>query len=382
VTAVSAVAIYRVQYRTTRANGSDGTSSARIYLPVAPISPLPPIVIAAHGTEGLAASCTTSMDATSMRDLALPWATLGYPVIAPDYAGLGTPGVQGYTDTHDTARSVVDSVAALRKFVSETLGQKVVIDGHSQGGGAALATQALATSMGMQGDLVAVLAFAPEYYSHLDSLGYIGALESVAPSNPLTITTGVTKCEVAALIEYAYFANYVPAGLPTAGFPAAKAVNLGSAIESDCTIPLGGAIQVDAPYVSDWTDPTLRAQLLACVTGMPTTGDGGASCTGAGQTFYQYLVQNIIPPAASGAPILLVQGLQDIVMPPDQEAACNVLTLEAGGVTPQVCTDATASHTTVVQRNIAFGMQWAQAILAGTTPPPCAASALPACSAP
>jgi hypothetical protein len=59
-----------------------------------------------------------------------------------------------------------------------------------------------------------------------------------------------------------------------------------------------------------------------------------------------------------------------------------VIALEAGGVTPQVCTDATASHTNVVNRNIAFGIQWAEAVLAGTARPPCAASALPACSAP
>ena len=384
VTAVTGVAIYRVQYRTTRANGSAAVSSARVYLPMIPISAMPPIVIAAHGTEGLAASCATSMSATSLRDLALPWASLGYPVIAPDYAGLGTPGVQGYTDNRDTARSVVDSVAALRKFVSTTLSQKVVVEGHSQGGGAGLALQALATQMGLQGTLAAVLAYAPEYYSHFDSLGFLGALESVAPSNPLTISTGITKCEVATTMEYQYFANYVPGGPPTAGFPAAKASSLQSSIDSLCTIPLGGAIQADAPYVSDWTDPTLRAELLACVHGgdAGVTGDGGASCTGPGLAFYQYLKQNILTPDALGAPVLLVQGLQDIVMPPDQEAACNVNVLKAGGVTPQVCTDATASHTDVVNRNIGFGMQWAQAILAGTTPPACAASALPACSAP
>jgi pimeloyl-ACP methyl ester carboxylesterase len=379
---VTGVAIYRVQYRTTRANGSAGVSSARIYLPLAPIASEPPVVVSAHGTEGLAASCATSMTATSMRDLALPWASLGYPVIAPDYAGLGTEGVQGYEDNRDTARSVVDSVEALRKFVATTLSQKVVIDGHSQGGGAALATQALATQMNMQGTLAAVVTYAPEYFSHMDSLGFVGALKSVAASNPLTISTGVTKCTVATMMEYAYFANYEASGSPTAGFPASNAASLGNAIESLCTVPLGGAVQAAAVHVADWTDPTLRAETLACVTGMPTVGDGGASCTGAGQAFYQYLQQNILTPDSVGAPVLLVQGLQDIVMPPDQEAACNVIALEAGGVTPQVCTDATASHTDVVQRNIAFGIQWAQAILAGTTPPACAASALPACSAP
>jgi pimeloyl-ACP methyl ester carboxylesterase len=384
VTATSGVAIYRVQFRTTRSTGADGYSSARIYLPLVPIADNPPVIVAAHGTEGLAATCATSMSATSMYDLALPWASLGYPVIAPDYAALGTPGTQGYLDNRDTARAVVDSVEALRKFVAGTLGRQVLIDGHSQGGGAALATQALATSMGLDGDLVAVLTFAPEYFSHMDSVGYVGSLQSAVASNPLTILTGVTKCEVATLIEYAYFANHVTSGPPSAGFPAAQASSLSSSIESQCTIPLGGAIQVDAPHVADWTDAELRGELLACIAGMDGGFgvDGGASCTGAGQAFYQYLQQNILPPDPTGAKVLLVQGLQDIVMPPDQEAACNVNVLEAGGVTPVVCTDATASHTNVVSRNIGFGIQWGQAALAGTPLPPCAASALPACSSP
>ncbi len=393
VTAVTGVSIYRVQYRTTRANGSAATSSARIYLPLVPIAATPPVIVASHGTEGLAAMCTTSMDSTSMRDLALPWAALGYPVIAPDYAGLGTPGVQGYTDNHDTARSVIDSVAALRKFVSAPLSQKVVVDGHSQGGGAALATQALATSMGLDGTLTAVIAFAPEYYSHLDALGYLGALESVAASNPLSISTGVTKIAVATMMEYAYFANYVPGGSPTAGYPASNAVALGAIVDSQCIIELGGAAQGAALHVADWTDPTLRGELLACVAatdaGAPVphldaSAESGApsTCTGAGAAFFAYLQQNIIPPDAHGAPVLLVQGLKDEVMPPDEEAACNVIQLENGGLTPQVCTDATASHTDVSNRNIGFAMQWAQAVLAGAAPPPCAASALPACSQP
>jgi len=391
VTAITGVAIYRVQYRTTRANGTAATSTARVYLPLVPIATVPTVIVAAHGTEGLAASCATSMDSTSMRDLGLPWASLGYPVIAPDYAGLGTTGVQGYTDNRDTARSVVDSVEALRKFVTAKLSQQVVIDGHSQGGGAALATQGLATEMGLDGTLVAVLAFAPEYYSHLDSLGFLEALESVAPSNPLTISTGVTKCEVATLMEYQFFANYVNGNLAGAGFPTTQEGELDTAIQSLCTVQLGGAIQTAAVHVADWTDPTVRADLLACVYGPDAggavledggLGDAGASCTGYGQQFYQYLRQNIIPPDPTGAKVLLVQGLQDQVMPPAQEAACNVVVLEAGGVTPQVCTDSAASHTDVVPRNIGFGIAWAQNVLAGVAPPPCAASALPACSAP
>jgi pimeloyl-ACP methyl ester carboxylesterase len=379
ITAVTGCAVYRIQYRTTRGDGSAAVSSARVYLPQVPVVPEPPVVVAAHGTEGLAASCATSMNATSMEDLALPWVALGYPVIAPDYAGLGTTGVQGYEDNRDTARSVVDAVAALRQFVDRPLGQQVVIDGHSQGGGAALATQSLAASMGLRGTLAAVIAFAPEYFSRMGSLGYVASLESAASTNPLTISTGVTKCTVATMMEYAYFANHVVGAAPTDGFPASDATKLGGAITSLCTVPLGGAVQLDAPHVADWTDGTFRGEFLACVNGV---GDGGTACTGAGAAFFGFLSQNLLPPDPAGAPVLVVQGLADTVMPPAEEAACNVDALQAGGLTPTVCTDSAATHTDVVARNIAFGITWAQAIVAGTAAPACTASALPACSQP
>ena len=51
------------------------------------------MVVVAHPSEGMADSCATSRHPDSLRDLALPWAAQGYPVIAPDYAGLGTAGV-------------------------------------------------------------------------------------------------------------------------------------------------------------------------------------------------------------------------------------------------------------------------------------------------
>jgi hypothetical protein len=244
--------------------------------------------------------------------------------------------------------------------------------------------------MGMQGTLTGVIAFAPEYFSHMDSLSYMGALESAEATNPLTIKTGVTTCTVAVMMEYAYYANFVPSGPPTAGFPASDATKLGAAIESMCTVDLGGAVQAAAVHVADWTNATLRADLLACVAHGGQDGgtiDAGADaapgvCTGVGQAYYDFLRQNILPPDPSGAPVLIVQGLADIVMPANQEAACDVVQLKAGGLTPQVCTDDPATHTNVAERNIGFAIEWAQAVLAGTSPPSCAESDLPPCTQP
>ena len=67
-------------------------------------------------------------------------------------------------------------------------------------------------------------------------------------------------------------------------------------------------------------------------------------------------------------------------MPPASEAACNLEKLAADGVTPQVCTDSAASHTDVVGRNMAFAIQWAQALLSDNPLPTCSSAGMPACT--
>jgi len=75
-----------------------------------------------------------------------------------------------------------------------------------------------------------------------------------------------------------------------------------------------------------------------------------------------------------------VQGLSDTIMPPAQEAACNIGQLTAAGVPVQVCTDQAASHTNVVARNVPFALQWSESILSGATPPTCSGAGMPACT--
>jgi hypothetical protein len=87
----------------------------------------------------------------------------------------------------------------------------------------------------------------------------------------------------------------------------------------------------------------------------------------------------VVPPDPAGAPVLYVQGLADTIMPPAQEAACNVAGLTAAGVAVQVCTDSPADHTDVVARNVATGLAWSEAMLSGATPSACSSNGMPAC---
>jgi Secretory lipase len=370
VTPTTGVNLYRIAYRTYRDDGVPGVSTARVYLPQTPRSLPLPVVAVAHPTEGLAPSCTPSMDPTSLYDEALPWAASGFAVIASDYAGLGNAGVQGYFDNHDEAHSMLDSARALRALLPPSvLGDDVLLVGYSQGGGAVLASQGLASSYGAGGTIDAIVVFAAEYFERLNSVQFVTALES---PTELTIQSGVTVPDVIAMRDYAFGYNVLGPDASTETFPASSGPGIANAAMTLCEVPLGGYIQGVAPHLGDLFDPTFQTSLTACV-------GQEAGCTGLGSQFYAWMENDLVAPDPHGAPILYVQGLSDTIMPPAQEAACNIGKLEDAGVSVQVCTDPAATHTDVVARNVAFAMSWSMAVLDKTAVPACSGAGLPAC---
>lgn len=373
------VDIYRIEYRTYRDDGVPGLSSARVYLPHTPRSLPLPVIAVAHPTEGLATSCTPSQDPTSLQDEALPWAASGFAVVASDYAGLGTPGVQGYLDNHDQAHSMLDSVRALRGMLASTVfDDRVLLVGYSQGGGAVLASQGLAKSYGAGGTIEGVVVFAAEYFMRMNSVQFVTALES---PGELTIQTGVTLPVVVATRDYAYSYNALGPDAGGVTFPAGSASGIESNLMSLCQVEFGGYIQGVAPHVGDLFDDGFRADMLACIQGGVDAGDDdGGTCSGVAAQYYAWLQNDLVAPDPQGAPVLYVQGLADAIMPPAQEAACNIGQLRDAGVPVQVCTDSVAGHTNVVARNVATALQWSESILYGGTAPTCSAAGMPACT--
>jgi pimeloyl-ACP methyl ester carboxylesterase len=379
VVPTSGTTTYRIAYRTYRDDGVPGVSTARVYLPGTPRTAPLPVVAIAHPTEGLAPSCAPSMDPTDQDDLALPWAAHGFAVVATDYAGLGNAGVQGYTDNHDQAHSLLDSVRALRALLDPSvLDQRVLLVGYSQGGGAVLASQGLAGSYGVAGNVVAAVVFAAEYYARNDSFDYATML---AEPDALTISTGISMPVVVAMRDYAFGYNVLGPSSAAATFPAGAQAGLASAIMSQCQAPFGAYLQGTALHVGDLWDDGFRRSLLAC-TGNSTAADadgGDATCSGIAAQFYTWMQNDLVAPDPAGAPVLYVQGLDDSIMPPAEEAACNIGELTAAGVDVQVCVDPPAEHTTVVPRNVAFALGWSEAKLYGGTLPACSSAGMPAC---
>src|SRR3954447_9757233 len=160
---------YLVLYRSTGINGTPVAESAEVLLPPDRKAPKGgwPIVVWAHGTTGLADKCAPTRmprqsDAynSNLRAQLLTYFKAGYAVVAPDYEGLGTPGVHPYLIGGSEGRSVLDSVRAARK-IEPRLSKSVAIMGHSQGGHAALWAAALAPTYTPELKVRGTVAYAP-----------------------------------------------------------------------------------------------------------------------------------------------------------------------------------------------------------------------------
>ena len=154
----------RVLYRSEDFRGRPTVSSGMVFIPTRP-APAGgrPVVSWAHGTVGLAPECAPTRIADPVGNL--PWVQLmmarGWVVTATDYAGLGTPGRNGYLISGDEGRDVINAVRAARNVPGAHASTRWISWGHSQGGHAALAAGDLAASYAPELDLVAIAAAAP-----------------------------------------------------------------------------------------------------------------------------------------------------------------------------------------------------------------------------
>jgi acetyl esterase/lipase len=145
-----------------------------------------PVVSWAHGTIGGADVCAPSRVGMPVQyDHALlnAWLKAGYAVVRTDYEGLGTPGPHPYLVGASQGRAVLDIVRAARKL-DRSLGTRVVLAGHSQGGHAALWAGALANRWTPELKVRGTLALAPA--NHLgEQAGLLTALTTPGPLSGL-----------------------------------------------------------------------------------------------------------------------------------------------------------------------------------------------------
>lgn len=109
-----------------------------------------PLIAFAPGTQGVADRCAPSRKiADGVGDYEQlffeQYLKKGYAVVVTDYEGLGTPGMHTYMDRVSQAHAVLDSARAARQLEGWDINadNPVIINGYSQGGGAAAAAAEL-----------------------------------------------------------------------------------------------------------------------------------------------------------------------------------------------------------------------------------------------
>jgi len=374
------VRVYVIAYRTEREpRGVGGISTALVYLPDVARGARVPTVLALHGTVGVADVCAPSrvireglevldMPASYLDAFILSFAAAGLPVIAPDYAGLGTEGVHGYGNWADPARSSIDGARALRALLpADRLDGGTLVYGHSQGGGIALAVAAFAHEDPLL-DVRAIVAAAPAY--DIASATTIVRLPSFA-LDPVLRTTG-------ALYAYADYANLTEDEARW-GEPFAVGVRdtVVRELSTHCFVEAG--TNLDAPsagYVPPATvgelfDTTFVESVTACL-------DDDA-CTDLPGAWVARDTANEPDIPADAPPILVMSSTADEVATPGA-VGCVTRRLRDDMAPLEFCAADAGDPLAMDPTTMGHAVDWAIARASGEAPPLCpGTTAIPIC---
>ena len=366
----SGAKVYRVTYRTERGDTAKtpGYTSALVFIPDTPAASAPAVVVA-HGTAGQAAACAPSKykfdsNDNSFAAMIFPLVGVGYPVIAPDYAGYanyaaaGNPP-SGYAASEDVGKSVLDGLRALRKLVPGITSDKSIVVGHSQGGHSALSALAIAESYGVKVD--GVVTYSPLWFNQATW----GALLALSASYPLV--DNAFPAGVGIWYHYSHGELMDGPGHGLDVFAADKRAAIKAFFDSSCgdTAPVKDL----GKFPADLYDPDFTASIkLAAALGSPC---GNALCE---KWVARYAADRPhLTGAAKTTPTLILYGTKDTTIPPER-AVCGFQRLAADGANTKVCVVDGKDHSGIVGDRSAYVNDWIASITQGApAPAACAA---------
>jgi uncharacterized membrane protein HdeD (DUF308 family)/alpha-beta hydrolase superfamily lysophospholipase len=207
----SGAVAWRILYTTTGVDGEVRVASGIVAVPEEGDGQWP-VIDWNHGTTGYAQHCAPSLQERGMWSGAmyiLP--TLigeGWAVVSTDYIGLGTEGPHPYLIGPPSAYASLDAVRAAKELEDADLGARTVVWGHSQGGGAALWTGALAREYAPDVWVQGVAALAPAS----DPAALVQNISSVTGGSIFASYAFASFSEIYPEIEYS---DYVRPGAQT-----------------------------------------------------------------------------------------------------------------------------------------------------------------------
>lgn len=302
---------WRILY-TTDQDGKIVEASAAVYAPEDTSLTDLPVLVWAHGTSGFARACSPSLQDDPMQAGSMyvgdEVLSRGWVLVAPDLPGIGPDGTQPYLIGEGAGRALLDAARAAQRLDDVDTASRTVVWGFSQGGHAALWSGALRPAYAPDVDLVGIAAFAPatglrESFDRLPAQDRIFAAYTMA----------------------SYDAAY--ADVEWSDYATPEGEEFGRELAAQC-LPDTQAYADVARELLSFRDGQLFDQFFA------------AGAMG------RRLAENEPPVASVEAPLLMVQGTNDTVVPADHQAE----------VAAGACADGTALEYLAVARRDHLGL--------------------------
>src|SRR5437660_467728 len=301
---------WRILYATTVDDSTRATAVATVFAPTDSPAGLRPVIAWEHGTTGLLQKCMPSL--VSAPNAGIPGrdriVMACWVVVQTDYSFAEKGGPHPYLIGEGEARATLDSVRAAQQMSELTLDKRMVVWGYSQGGHAALWT-------GIVG---------PRYAPDLEILGVAAIAPAANIQNILAANVEMDK-RFGPYLAQSYSRFYPDITFEHAIRP--EALDAARQIVNLC----------------DFLPPEDSEHIEA----LAATFEGPALATSSNKVLQARLEQNTADRPIE-APVVIAQGLSDIVVPPSAtgayvEARC------AAGQRLEYRTFAERDHFTIVQ---------------------------------
>jgi pimeloyl-ACP methyl ester carboxylesterase len=324
---------WRILYTTTVDDKTSATAVATVFAPVQPPAGLRPVITWEHGTTGVLQKCMPSL--VSQPTAGIPAldriAKVGWVIVVTDYSFAEKGGPHPYLIGEGEARAALDAVRAARQMHELRLDARTAVWGHSQGGQAALWTGIVGPRYAPDIKIVGVAAIAPAA-----NIADILAMNQAADK----------RLGPYVALSYSRFypdIKFEQALRPEA-LPAARQIT-----------NLCGFLPPEDP------------QRIAALT---ATFDGRALATGTNTELMARLAQNTADHPIA-APVVIAQGLADVVVPPPATDAY-VDSRCTAGQRVEYWTFPGRDHGTIVQPGTSLDaplVTWTSARFANKPPP-------------
>lgn len=276
------------------------------------------IVVWEHGTVGVGDHCAPSVNKlnTNFKVLATSLLKAGYVIVAPDYEGLGTPGIHPYMNLGSAAKSAIYAVSAMKSQYGKAYQGNWMSVGQSQGGHASLGTAEYANDDKSYKGAVAAAPVANIVTLITESGPNLLTLVRIMPALKDTAIRGYSD-----LLTYAaYFTVGLKASDPSFKYKdlfIGNAANLAENAE-------GGASGDDGKCLAEMRklfSTDIKIFLAASPNKFVSDYQGLTSNFATNPTIVRYLEENKSGTKKINTPVLIIQGDSDTSVTPDQTDA-------------------------------------------------------------